>query len=156
MRSRLLRNRPCSPPWFSPCRVSRPTTRRGRKLRSAVAEAVREDRRANRDDAPTKSFADAPTADQVKFFEAKIRPILVEQCYGCHSSETEKIRRPASRSTPATGFDAAATPARPSFPATRPRACSSNVLTTKDEDRETDAAEEEVARRDRSPTSRRG
>ena len=29
--------------------------------------------------------------EEVKFFESKIRPVLVEQCYRCHSSE-EKIR----------------------------------------------------------------
>ena len=31
------------------------------------------------------------TDEEVKFFESKIRPVLVEQCYRCHSSE-EKIR----------------------------------------------------------------
>ena len=29
--------------------------------------------------------------EEVNFFESKIRPVLVEQCYRCHSSE-EKIR----------------------------------------------------------------
>ena len=28
---------------------------------------------------------DAPTAEQLEFFEAKIRPVLIEQCYECHS-----------------------------------------------------------------------
>ena len=27
----------------------------------------------------------APTADEVKFFESKIRPLLITHCYGCHS-----------------------------------------------------------------------
>ena len=27
----------------------------------------------------------APTADEVKFFEAEIRPLLISHCYGCHS-----------------------------------------------------------------------
>ena len=27
----------------------------------------------------------APTAEQLEFFEAKIRPVLIEQCYECHS-----------------------------------------------------------------------
>ncbi len=35
--------------------------------------------------------ADAP-AEAVEFFEKKIRPILVEQCYECHSSQTKKPR----------------------------------------------------------------
>lgn len=32
------------------------------------------------------------TAEQLKFFEAKIRPILVEQCYSCHSAEGQGTR----------------------------------------------------------------
>ena len=27
-----------------------------------------------------------PTAEQLDFFEKKIRPVLVEHCYGCHSA----------------------------------------------------------------------
>jgi hypothetical protein len=35
--------------------------------------------------------ADKPTADdQVRFFENKIRPVLVEKCYSCHSADTPK------------------------------------------------------------------
>lgn len=29
----------------------------------------------------------APTAEQLEFFEAKIRPVLVKHCYECHSSK---------------------------------------------------------------------
>jgi cytochrome c553 len=36
--------------------------------------------------------ADAPpSAEQVEFFEKKIRPVLVEHCYKCHSATAEKI-----------------------------------------------------------------
>ena len=28
-----------------------------------------------------------PTAEQIEFFENKIRPVLVEHCYSCHSDE---------------------------------------------------------------------
>ena len=39
-----------------------------------------------------KSKSDTAFKDEeLKFFESKIRPVLVEQCYRCHSSE-EKIR----------------------------------------------------------------
>jgi hypothetical protein len=31
-----------------------------------------------------------PSADQVKFFEEKVRPILAENCYKCHGSEKQK------------------------------------------------------------------
>lgn len=31
----------------------------------------------------------APPADSVDFFESRIRPVLIEHCYACHSSETE-------------------------------------------------------------------
>ena len=32
----------------------------------------------------------APTADQLKFFEEKIRPILAESCVGCHGPDKQK------------------------------------------------------------------
>ena len=31
-------------------------------------------------------------AKQLAFFEAKIRPVLVDNCYGCHSAEAKKLR----------------------------------------------------------------
>lgn len=33
-----------------------------------------------------------PTKEQVVFFETKIRPVLVEQCHKCHSSEAKNIK----------------------------------------------------------------
>lgn len=36
--------------------------------------------------------ATAPTAGQLDFFEKKVRPILVERCYECHSAESGKIK----------------------------------------------------------------
>ncbi len=33
-----------------------------------------------------------PTPDQLAFFESKIRPILVDNCYKCHSREAEKLK----------------------------------------------------------------
>ncbi len=36
---------------------------------------------------PTISRADQLAPDQVKFFETKVRPVLVDSCYGCHSKE---------------------------------------------------------------------
>jgi hypothetical protein len=32
------------------------------------------------------------TAEQIAFFEAKIRPVLVEHCYKCHSSSAEHVK----------------------------------------------------------------
>ncbi len=40
-------------------------------------------------------FATAATADDqagVEFFEAKIRPVLVEHCYSCHSASSDKVQ----------------------------------------------------------------
>ena len=37
-------------------------------------------------------FATSPTADQIAFFESKIRPVLVESCYECHSAGAKKIK----------------------------------------------------------------
>jgi hypothetical protein len=36
--------------------------------------------------------ADTPPAEAVEFFEAKVRPVLVEHCYGCHSAEQGKSK----------------------------------------------------------------
>jgi hypothetical protein len=33
-----------------------------------------------------------PTAEQLEFFEKKIRPVLVEHCYACHSASAKKLR----------------------------------------------------------------
>src|SRR5688572_12033435 len=33
-----------------------------------------------------------PTAGQIEFFEKKIRPVLAEKCYKCHSEKSEKVK----------------------------------------------------------------
>ncbi|HEV3167488.1 MAG TPA: c-type cytochrome domain-containing protein, partial [Isosphaeraceae bacterium] len=33
-----------------------------------------------------------PDPRGLEFFEAKVRPILVERCYECHSSQAKKLR----------------------------------------------------------------
>src|SRR5262245_32910829 len=38
------------------------------------------------------AFNEKPTADQVAFFEKKIRPVLVDNCYQCHSAEAKKLK----------------------------------------------------------------
>ena len=38
------------------------------------------------------AHAASPTADQIEFFENRIRPVLVEHCYSCHSDKAEKVR----------------------------------------------------------------
>ena len=42
----------------------------------------------------TKSaeFVSAPTPEQIAFFESKIRPVLAERCYECHSAKAEKVK----------------------------------------------------------------
>ena len=42
--------------------------------------------------APAISTADDLTADELKFFETKIRPVLVRECYGCHSNKSGNVR----------------------------------------------------------------
>lgn len=37
-------------------------------------------------------FNDKPTQEQIAFFEKKIRPVLVDQCFKCHSAEAEKLK----------------------------------------------------------------
>jgi hypothetical protein len=41
---------------------------------------------------PALETADQPTPEQLDFFEKKIRPVLSEHCYKCHSEKSEKIR----------------------------------------------------------------
>src|SRR5262249_27101948 len=33
-----------------------------------------------------------PDREGIEFFETKIRPVLVERCYTCHSSQAEKVK----------------------------------------------------------------
>ncbi|MFP6882859.1 MAG: PSD1 and planctomycete cytochrome C domain-containing protein [Roseibacillus sp.] len=40
---------------------------------------------------PAQAEEEVPSAEEVKFFEAKIRPVFVEYCYKCHSTD-EKIK----------------------------------------------------------------
>ena len=67
----------------------------------------------------------------IEFFEKKIRPVLVEHCYECHSAEAEQKQeaqgRPAARQ-PRRPAARAATAGRRSCRASRPRACSIKAL----------------------------
>src|SRR5262245_20224378 len=38
------------------------------------------------------SPAAAPSAEQTEFFEKKIRPVLAEMCFKCHSASAEKLK----------------------------------------------------------------
>ncbi len=42
--------------------------------------------------AAKRPFAGAPTPEQADFFEKRIRPLLAERCYECHSSGAAKIK----------------------------------------------------------------
>ena len=39
---------------------------------------------------PLSAFADQPSTEGLNFFEAKIRPVLVQRCYKCHSEEAAR------------------------------------------------------------------
>ena len=39
-----------------------------------------------------KAVADDATPQQLDFFESKIRPVLVEHCYACHSAQAKKLK----------------------------------------------------------------
>lgn len=41
--------------------------------------------------AETDEFVSVPTAEQVEFFEQKIRPVLVQHCYECHSAGSKNL-----------------------------------------------------------------
>ena len=36
--------------------------------------------------------AAAPSPEQLRFFEEKVRPVLVEHCYECHSATAKKLK----------------------------------------------------------------
>ncbi len=38
------------------------------------------------------ALATEPTAEQIEFFESKVRPIFADQCYSCHSEKAEKVK----------------------------------------------------------------
>lgn len=38
------------------------------------------------------AWAEEITAEQTSFFESKIRPVLIQECYGCHSSKAGNVR----------------------------------------------------------------
>jgi len=40
----------------------------------------------------TLARAAEPTPEQLEFFEKSVRPVLVERCYQCHSSKSEKLK----------------------------------------------------------------
>ena len=37
-------------------------------------------------------LASEPTSEQLEFFEKKVRPLLSERCYKCHSTQSEKLK----------------------------------------------------------------
>ena len=42
--------------------------------------------------AAAHAHGDQPTTDEIKFFETKIRPVLIKECYGCHSNKAGNVR----------------------------------------------------------------
>ena len=86
-----------------------------------------------------------PTPEQIAFFEKNIRPVLVKECYSCHSATAEKItRRPDAR-------HARRHPQgrrhRPGRRARRPEEEPAHQGDQAQPTRREDAAEEEAARR---------
>ena len=41
---------------------------------------------------PLSAEESKPTPEQFDFFEKKIRPVLADKCYKCHSEKTEKVK----------------------------------------------------------------
>src|SRR2546422_7191357 len=49
-----------------------------------------------------RSSGAEPAAQQVEFFETKIRPLFAEHCYSCHSEKAEKVKGGLRLDTPET------------------------------------------------------
>ncbi len=64
------------------CRHSSPLSRRTLRWRAALAALVLA--------TPVAASAAAPA--DIAFFEQKVRPVLVEHCYECHSAEAKKLK----------------------------------------------------------------
>ena len=62
------------------------------------------------------------TAKGVEFFEAKIRPVLVQHCYACHSASAKEVKAGLLRSIVAKDCEKEGKAARRSFPPRRPKA----------------------------------
>jgi hypothetical protein len=41
---------------------------------------------------PLAGFNEAPTPEQLAYFESKVRPVLVDRCYECHSAKADKVK----------------------------------------------------------------
>jgi hypothetical protein len=41
---------------------------------------------------PVAGFNESPTSEQLAFFESKVRPLLVDRCYECHSANAKKVK----------------------------------------------------------------
>src|SRR5437899_1191446 len=41
---------------------------------------------------PKPSVAAEPSPAQLQFFESRIRPVLADKCYKCHSERAEKVK----------------------------------------------------------------
>ncbi len=51
-----------------------------------------EEESGSKPEQPAGLESDTLSADDLAFFESKIRPVLVEKCYKCHAADSEKIK----------------------------------------------------------------
>ena len=79
--------------------------------------------------------ADVPTQEQLHFFEKKIRPVLIEQCYKCHAADAEKIRGGLTLDT-RDGLRLGGDGGAAIVPGQAAKSVLIDVLRTKDEDRQ--------------------
>jgi hypothetical protein len=40
----------------------------------------------------TATPTSSPTPEQIEFFESRVRPVLIEHCYSCHSAQADRVR----------------------------------------------------------------
>src|SRR5262249_28384440 len=72
--------------------LSRDEFRRIVELRPGMDKAKGDFKAKSREKKETALADKPPTAEQLAFFEKKIRPVLVEQCYSCHSATAAKLK----------------------------------------------------------------
>ncbi|HYV36025.1 MAG TPA: DUF1549 domain-containing protein [Gemmataceae bacterium] len=59
-------------------------------ISTALAVVILSTVHARQQDKQPAKQPDPPTADQLKFFESKIRPVLIDSCISCHGPEKQK------------------------------------------------------------------
>ncbi len=83
-------NRGSSAP--APAPPSSPTTTKTEPMSTPSLSPAKPESAHKKPAPATATFVEAASPEGLAFFESKIRPVLADKCYQCHSAEAEKIK----------------------------------------------------------------